>query len=804
MYICFFQLLDGLTNDVYLYNSFDNTSSSFAQFCTSFCTINEPLRQFYKGSLVNSYYNDTASTINLGYPSTTVLGRTFHMDTMFFGVQIEITDGNGNIKRTSIDQLRTINGLSILDDEQMQVPNNVKDVRMIILQLRAQKPIGATKQDVENYEMQIVRYPKINFTTTSTDVVIMSPTFLKSEVVRNGLRLLPFTFSGFFIMCIFSSTTATISALYMSQMNFNKIILAIAACVCPFMACGTALGTLFWAGVRFGSILCVTPFLVLAIGVDDAFLMIHSWQRNNRRLKLFPESDQQGKLVITDVSKRMGSMLEDIGPSVTITTMTNVLAFAIGALTPTPEIRLFCIGNAAAMLIDFIYQLTFFGSVLAVITRRELEHEKEELKEKPVERKFSTSSYFSKFSLSRANMKNYMNKYCAFICNKFVSLLILGTLVIYWIISIYGILTMKAELKPGHLFSDDSDMMKIIDHRKKYITPYYTLCYVFAEDFERLPRSVGRFSTKFWLRDYEQFVEFDDVESDVQEEALSSMNSTSATANITLTASKDVRAARTNELTKFLEWPEFRYWKGFMHYHINARGEAIVDKFFFTTAAHGRELNEWSKRTTLMQQWRSIVDRYADLAVSVYDDDAKFLDLIGTMASQTIQSSIYTLICMILVCLLFIKRISAVVTATLSITSTCIGGVTVVSRLQHCLADITFPILQAAASTLICLLTLLFVPIHMSIVFVKTMVLVVTIGLIHGLIVIPVFFNVVSWFTSLLRLAVTFNNGDNISFNNNNVSASSSRKTAITQASICSAKSNREQNLNVFSNVSKN
>uniref|UniRef100_A0A915AF44 SSD domain-containing protein n=1 Tax=Parascaris univalens TaxID=6257 RepID=A0A915AF44_PARUN len=41
------RVLDGVTSEIYFHNSARNVSSTFLQLCTSFCTINEPVRQFY-------------------------------------------------------------------------------------------------------------------------------------------------------------------------------------------------------------------------------------------------------------------------------------------------------------------------------------------------------------------------------------------------------------------------------------------------------------------------------------------------------------------------------------------------------------------------------------------------------------------------------------------------------------------------------------------------------------------------------------------------------------------------------------
>lgn len=89
--------------------------------------------------------------------------------------------------------------------------------------------------------------------------------------------------------------------------------------------------------------------------MDDAFLMIHSWQR------LAPHRATLTKTV----PDRLGLVFEEVGPSVTITSLTNAIAFGIGALTPTPEIRLFCMATAIAMSMDYLFQLILFGPALA-------------------------------------------------------------------------------------------------------------------------------------------------------------------------------------------------------------------------------------------------------------------------------------------------------------------------------------------------------------------------------------------------------------------------------------------------------
>uniref|UniRef100_A0A914YA02 SSD domain-containing protein n=1 Tax=Panagrolaimus superbus TaxID=310955 RepID=A0A914YA02_9BILA len=214
-------------------------------------------------------------------------------------------------------------------------------------------------------------------------------------------------------------------------------------------------------GFRFGTILCVTPFLVLAISVDDAYLMINSWQRIRKEKRELDSISAtiHGKIPSpSEDDETLQSILAgvfiDTAPSITITTLTNVLAFGVGALTPTPEIQLFSIGNAVAIIVDYIYQWTVYGSFMAIYGRIELSANGKILKKENIEKDEIQIENKSRTKI----VKGCNNKA---LTNPFISSLIMALLAVYFYISLYGILNTKAELQPTKLFLKTSDVLEV-------------------------------------------------------------------------------------------------------------------------------------------------------------------------------------------------------------------------------------------------------------------------------------------------------------------------------------------------------
>uniref|UniRef100_A0A915EAY8 SSD domain-containing protein n=1 Tax=Ditylenchus dipsaci TaxID=166011 RepID=A0A915EAY8_9BILA len=91
--------------------------------------------------------------------------------------------------------------------------------------------------------------------------------------------------------------------------------------------------------------------------------MIHAWNALNKHLG---RSRKQALSVEEYVAARLSMVLEETGPAILISAMTNILADAVGSFTGSPEITLLCIANMGAIVVDFFYQISLFTSVMAL------------------------------------------------------------------------------------------------------------------------------------------------------------------------------------------------------------------------------------------------------------------------------------------------------------------------------------------------------------------------------------------------------------------------------------------------------
>ena len=62
-----------------------------------------------------------------------------------------------------------------------------------------------------------------------------------------------------------------------------------------------------------------------------------------------------------------------VGPTVTATSLTTIIAFLLGSITAIPALRSFCIYAGICILCDYIMQVTFFLAAMTLFERKQVE-----------------------------------------------------------------------------------------------------------------------------------------------------------------------------------------------------------------------------------------------------------------------------------------------------------------------------------------------------------------------------------------------------------------------------------------------
>ncbi|KAL3096482.1 hypothetical protein niasHT_029841 [Heterodera trifolii] len=781
------KVLDMATDDVKLYykNERGDFNQSFSKFCRSFCKANQPFRAFQSGFIFQNGLvkngQKLSSRINLDYPIARVLQRPFSLQQTFFGInffnesttagidpsdqrQFNLTAALLNAAQSSAAENGTTDGGGILDEVMLDEgtangragdganltsdatklalargaddqPNwqqhvtNMREVKMVMLRFDAEHQPNWTVAMVKQYELAMRDRFQREYKSDRIALYVLSKSVIEDEMIRAGLSIIPYMSIGFAVMVICSVFCVYMRALYMHQHSAPKIFLAIAACVLPFMSSATALGFMFMFGFRFSSILCLIPILVLSIGVDSSYLMIHEWQAVIQHCRRQPSRTNN------QVDYRISQVLSEIGPAVLISTLTNIFADGCGWYTSSPELGALCLGNMVSMLVAFIYQMTFYAGLMSLVGRYEIATERRERRELQESIRRAVETGGAGMELGKSSVKHGLTRqhskfhehtkhyisesiqtYVSIVANKFVAMLIVVLYFVYLGMSIWGVTQMEVKLSIQQLFTSDSPLLKVDELRVGYQVPHFMSSTVlvfnpgnlsdperlakmnkFVAELEAINGSWGPIGTKYFVRDFIAYElrDEDDLESELAALDAGVESTTSAAGGggddtaMALTTQTPNGPFREEDLRAFLRWPESEEWKAYIRLD-NDTGR--LERFFFTTGYHGDQLKIWTERGHMLNQWRAIVDKYAkseNFNASVYYDDSIFLDLIDNMPIDTLQSVIGTLLCMGFVCFLFLNSMFTVAMASGCVLSICCGILGILSWLKTDLDPIT-------------------------------------------------------------------------------------------------------------------
>ncbi|KAL5706153.1 NPC intracellular cholesterol transporter 1 [Ranunculus cassubicifolius] len=137
-----------------------------------------------------------------------------------------------------------------------------------------------------------------------------------------------------------------LSSFYIS----SKVLLGLSGVLVVMLSVLGSVGFFSAVGVKSTLIIMeVIPFLVLAVGVDNMCILVHAVKRQKLELPL---------------EERISNALVEVGPSITLASLSEVLAFAVGSFIPMPACRVFSMFAALAVLLDFLLQVTAFVALI--------------------------------------------------------------------------------------------------------------------------------------------------------------------------------------------------------------------------------------------------------------------------------------------------------------------------------------------------------------------------------------------------------------------------------------------------------
>ncbi|XP_003982642.2 NPC1-like intracellular cholesterol transporter 1 isoform X1 [Felis catus] len=190
-------------------------------------------------------------------------------------------------------------------------------------------------------------------------VTFMAERSLEDEINRTTAQDLPVFGVSYIVIFLYISLALGSYSSWRRVAVDAKATLGLGGVAVVLGAVTAAMGCFSYLGVPSSLvILQVVPFLVLAVGADNIFILVLEYQRLPRR----PGERREDHI---------GRALGRVAPSMLLCSLSEAICFFLGALTPMPAVRTFALTSGLAVILDFLLQVSAFVALLSLDSRRQ-------------------------------------------------------------------------------------------------------------------------------------------------------------------------------------------------------------------------------------------------------------------------------------------------------------------------------------------------------------------------------------------------------------------------------------------------
>ncbi|XP_061441673.1 patched domain-containing protein 3-like [Rhineura floridana] len=598
---------------------------------------------------------------------------------------------------------------------------------------------------------------------TSIRVAYFTSESKKGELQKLTKDVIPLVTTTYFLTIIFS----IISCSRMDCVR-TKIWVSFFGVLSACLSVISSFGLLLSCGVPFVITAANSPFLILGVGVDDMFILVSCWQQTK---------------VKDSVRDRMADTYAEAAVSVTITTLTDVLAFYIGIASSFVSIQSFCIYTGTAFIFCYLYNLTFLGAVLALNGQREESNRHwltfMKVMDKPQD---SNSCMYNRCCIggffdesTGAEIEHPMNGffrhyYGPFLMQSWTKLFVIVLYLAYLISSSYGCSQVKESINVRNLALDDS-----------YVIPYYDLEEEYFSEYGPRVMVIITKSIPYW--DSAVRVDLENCMETIENLSYVEKNFSESWLRIYETVSKDISSNIDDHRSFIGNLPALFRLNPESEWNINVSAiEILASRFFIQTV----NITSVEKKKKLLNQIRRLA-KDCKIPLMVYHPAFIYFDQFNVIIQNTIQNVLIATGAMLITSLLLIPNPLCSLWVTFAITSVIVGvsgfmaiwnvdldSISMISlvicigfsvdfsahisyafvasekpkvndRAVDALYRLGYPILQGAGSTIVGVIVLSMASTNVFRTFFKIMFLVIFLGAVHGLVFIPVFLTYFFW-----------------------------------------------------------